>query len=354
MLRPLSTDLGRGVGPTPVVGDCCVVKKRIPWAPPRTPFTIAHVAHLGVTARRLDSAHRCGQITRLRQGVYIASESMPDDPVDLHLLRALAEQVATPGLVASRETAAMAHGLPLHRTHRSAADAVHLTRADGAAVRSQRRTGRAIHVARLPEHHVVTLPSGLVVTARPRTAVDLASQWSLPEGLMVLDAAARAEFVELAGSPDPRHYDNARLRRAARVPLAEAVGAVAGRGSARRLSAVLDLVDVRRESPLESFSGGHFHLAGLPEPVPQARVRAAGRSYRVDFLWKEYGLVGEGDGEGKYTGSGAYVDEKVREQHLVDAGFVVVRWVGREAFARPSAVVDRVARALAARGWPGS
>ena len=329
------------------------MKKRIPWSPPRTPFTIAQVAHLGVTARRLDSALSCGAITRLRQGVYIASEAIPDDPVALHLLRAQAEQVATPGLVASRETAAIAHGLPLPMTHRSAAGAVHLTRAEGGGMRSQRRAGRAIHVGRLPEHHLVTLPSGLVVTSRPRTAVDLASRLALPEGLMVLDAAARAEFVEMTGSQDPRHYENSRLRRAARVPLEEAAGAVAGRGSAYRLSTVLDLVDIRRESPLESFSGAHFHLAGLPSPVPQARVRAGGRSYRVDFLWEEYGLVGEADGEGKYAGSGAYVDEKVREQHLVDAGFVVVRWVGREAFARPSVVVDRIASALVARGWPG-
>ncbi len=329
------------------------MKKRIPWSPPRTPFTIAQVAHLGVTARRLDSAMRCGHITRLRHGVYIASDSIPDDPVALHLLRALAEQVATPGLVATCETAAMAHGLPLPMTHRAAADAVHLTRAAGGGRRSQRRVGRAIHVGRLPNHHLVTLPSGLVVTSRPRTALDLASRMPLPEGLMVLDAAARVEFVELAGSQDPRHYENARLRGAAQVSLKEAAGAVAGRGSARRVSTVLDLVDVRRESPLESFSGGHFHLARLPKPVLQARLRVAGRSYRVDFLWEEYGLVGEADGEGKYAGPGAYVDEKVREQDLVDAGFVVVRWVGREAFARPSAVVERVARALGARGWPG-
>ena len=337
-------------------GSCPTVlamKTPIPWAVPRTPFTIAQVAPLGVTERRLRTALAEGRLTRLRQGVYVAADAVPSDPVGLHLVRALAEQVAAPGLVASHRTAALAHGVPLLGSDREAAGPVELTRDDAAGRRSERGARRTIHVGRLPDHHVTTLPSGLAVTTPVRTAVDLAACCALPEGLMALDAAARMTLADLCGSADPRHYGNARLRRAAVAPLVEAAGFLLVPGGTRRLAGALAMVDVRRESPLESYSCAHFHLAGLPEPVLQARVRSGGRTYRVDALWEAFGVVGEADGQGKYGDSAAFVEEKLREQDLVDRGLVVVRWVGREMFARPQVVVDRVSRALVSRGWGG-
>ncbi len=74
---------------------------------------------------------------------------------------------------------------------------------------------------------------------------------------------------------------------------------------------------------------------------------------RVDELWEEYGVVGEADGQGKYADPKAYVQEKIREQHLTDEGLLVVRWVGQQTFPRPGAVVQRVGRVLMSRGWPG-
>ena len=309
------------------------------------------MAPLGITEKRLKSALASGQITRLRHGVYVAAHAVPEDPVQLHLLRALAEQVAAPGRVASHETAALALGLPLLDTDCAASGPVHVTRPVSASDRSRRSSDRRIHLGSLPVHHVVTLPSGLVVTTPARTALDVAAGVPLPIGLMVADAAARFAFADLAGSLDRRHHDNMRLRTAALVPLTEAVAHVRVPGAASRLMDLLSLVDVRRESPLESFSGGHVHLACLPVPQLQARVRTAAGSYHVDFRWEKYRVIGEADGEGKYRDAGEFVREKEREGHLRDAGNDVVRWTGREMFRTPHVVMERISRALVARGW---
>jgi very-short-patch-repair endonuclease len=309
------------------------------------------VSPLGITEKRLRSALASGQITRLRHGVYIAAHAVPEDPVHLHLLRALAEQVAAPGRVASHETAALALGLPHFDTDRVAAGPVHLTRPASASDRSRTSSDRRIHLGSLPVHHVVTLPSGLVVTAPARTALDVAAGVPLPVGLMIADAAARLIFADLAGSLDRRHYDNSRLRAASLVPLMEAVAHIRVPGASSRLLDLLALVDVRRESPLESFSSGHMHLAGLPVPQLQVRVRTAAGSYHVDFRWEKYRVIGEADGEGKYRDAGEFVREKERERHLRDAGNDVVRWTGREAFRTPRVVMERIMRALVAGGW---
>jgi very-short-patch-repair endonuclease len=287
----------------------------------------------------------------VRHGVYVSADAVPEDPVQLHLLRALAEQVAAPGRVASHATAALALGLPLFDTERAAAGPTHLTRLASDTDRSRTSSDRRIHLGALPVHHVTTLPSGLVVTTPARTALDVAAGVSLPIGLMIADAAARLTFADLAGSLDRRHYDNARLRIAALVPLTEAVAHVRAPGAASRLQDLLALVDVRRESPLESFSGGHMHLAGLPMPQLQARVRTAAGTHPVDCRWEKYRVIGEADGEGKYGDPGEFVREKEREGHLRDAGNDVVRWTGRETFRTPHVVMERIGRALVAGGW---
>ncbi len=109
----------------------------------------------------------------------------------------------------------------------------------------------------------------------------------------------------------------------------------------------MGLVDPRRESPLESFSSGHMHLAGLPAPVLQAQVRTGSGVYVVDYLWEDFGVIGEADGEVKYTDPHAFIVEKEREGHLRDIGYEVVRWTGSLAFRAPHEMTGRIARARA-------
>ncbi len=322
-----------------------------PWTPPTTPFTLANVAPRGVSRRQLQTALASGRITRLRQGVFIDTEALPEDPVALHLIRAMAEQVIAPGRVASHETAALALGLPLRRTRDAAEGRIHVTRASAPQERTRRNDRLRVHLGELPEHHVLSTPPGLLVTTAARTALDMAAGLELPEALMIVDAAMRQELMDLAGSLDRRHYRDPRLCVAAGRPLQESLPYAASPRTARHLDLVLSLADVRRESPLESFGAAHMHLAGLPAPQLQVRIRTAGGVAYPDFLWEEYMVIGEADGEGKYRDESAFAWEKIREGHLRDLGYDVVRWTGREGFSSPGFVTDRVARVLMGRGW---
>jgi hypothetical protein len=227
-----------------------------------------------------------------------------------------------------------------------------LTTQVGPDRRSRRSPVAHLRLGDLPPHHVAVMPSGLVVTTPARTAADVALSTDLPRALMIADAALRAELANVAGSVDRRHYGSTRLVTAAERPLREALEHVDRRRGGWVVT-LLDLADPKRESPLESFSAAHMHLSGLPRPVHQARIRTSGGDQYPDSLWEEYRLVGEADGEGKYQDSSAFTREKVREGHLRDAGYEVVRWTGREAFSAPHRVMDRIARALVARGWTG-
>jgi very-short-patch-repair endonuclease len=304
-----------------------------------------------VTKRRIESAVRCGRITRLRRGVYIASDAIPDDPVALHVLRAQAEQVAAPARVASHATAALALQLPLLASDRVAHGPVHATRPAAGHERTRRSRELHIHLGVLPAHHTMTTESGLVVTTPARTALDLAAVLDLPEALMALDAALRHELAALAGSTDRRHYRDTRLCRAAERPVEEALSHLAARRAWSRLQEAVRLANIRRESPLESYSAGHMHLAGLPAPRLQARIQVPGGVVYPDFLWPDLMVVAEADGEGKYRDASAFAHEKIREGHLRDLGYEVVRWTGREGFGSPALVMERIRRALLAQGW---
>jgi very-short-patch-repair endonuclease len=191
----------------------------------------------------------------------------------------------------------------------------------------------------------------LRVTTPARTAVDLAAEMDLPEALMVLDAAARIELVAMSGSRHRAAYGDPRVLRAAVAPVQTALGSRAR--SSAQLRRAVSLVDVRRESPLESFSAGHFAQAGLPQPQLQARIRTPRGTYYADSLWPEQMLVGEADGAGKYEEADQVVREKLRDGALQDLGYAVLHWSGAEMFATPARVVQRAARVLAARGWDG-
>ena len=325
-----------------------------PWAIPKVPFSLGQVAPRGVTRHHIAGALARGTLTRLRQGVYVSTGALPDDPRAMHELRALAEQVAAPGRIGSHRTAAIALGLPLLRTDAAAAGPVHLTQPlGGRHARGRRRTRMEFDLGDLPAHHLMTLPSGLVVTTPARTALDLATEMDLPEALMVVDAALRYELGNLIGRVDRRAYRNTRALTAAMGALQEAAGRVTGRASRTRVQAVLAVASPLRESPLESWSCGHFHLAGLPEPTLQKRIRTPLGDMYPDCTWEEFRVIGEADGEGKYADQSAFAREKERESAFRDLGWSVIRWTGREGFGTPGAVVDRARRALAAGGWTG-
>jgi hypothetical protein len=128
---------------------------------------------------------------------------------------------------------------------------------------------------------------------------------------------------------------------------------VAGHQGARAAAAYFDS---KRESPLESLSYGVFVSHGLPLPACQVPIVDDWGDLIgvVDFLWREFGVIGEADGRLKYrkTQDGpsprptVLLDEKYRQELLEDR-HVVVRWGWSDATTAAGApLVTRIQRAF--------
>lgn len=209
---------------------------------------------------------------------------------------------------------------------------------------SRARRGRVVHhLAELVPSVVTRDPEGRPVTTLARTAVDLATGRPLPEALVILDGAARAV----------RRHDQQPATHGLRQPTVDGgrARAFAQAADARLpagLTQAIELTDARRESPPESLSVGHFHLAGLPEPAYQVMIDTPIGQLFPDFYWPEHRLVGECDGAVKCVDPQGYAREKEREQVLRDLDYPMVRWLAKEIMLRPDRVIERVERALAA------
>jgi hypothetical protein len=311
-----------------------------PWALPQQPATREQLLSPTITAAMLRTAIKSGALRRVRPAVYLAAEQWPVDPAEQHLVLARAELAVHPGGVMSHESAGVLWRLPSPSRHwHQSLPTITLPRRSGDRSRGGLATYRT---ATLPSHHVTSDPNGYDVTTVARTAVDLARGEELPQALVVLDAAARLLVAEIVPQPRREHFANSRLVRAARESLDEAAG---GRGVAA-LRKAITLTDPRRESPIESLSAGHFHVAGLPTPEFQYPIRTANGWYYADCYWEAARLIGEADGKEKYRDPEEIIREKGRQQTLDDQDFRFVRWSGNEIWWTPPLVVARVARKL--------
>jgi len=311
-----------------------------PWMLPTQPVTRALLLASGVTPAMIESQRRAGRLLTVRHGVYLSSDSWPDDAAARHLVLGHAEQVANPGAVLSHQSAAASWGLPSPSFQDWHEFPVCVTLPPGQGHGSQQRS--ALHrVMDLPAEHVTRDAEGYEVTSIARTAIDVAAGRPLPDSLVILDAAARQLVGHYVSKPRRSDYANPRLARAARDQLAAA--AIGRRPVPARGIGMSDPV---RESAAESLSAGHFLLAGLPVPLYQARVTTRGGTFYPDFLWPELRVIGEVDGAIKYQDANAFVLEKQREQILRDLGYIVIRWLAQEIMLTPWVVIERVARAL--------
>jgi predicted transcriptional regulator of viral defense system len=259
---------------------------------------------------------REGRLSPLRRGVYVQGP-LPDDALARHMLQVKA---ALRGLaddaVVSHVSAAVLHGLriwavPLNR--------VHVTRPR----RNGGRCGTFVHVHTAPlDPAEVVVVGGLPVTSLARTVADLARSVPFEQAVVLADAAM---FYRRADRIDRTELAEA-LERAPRWP---------GSPAARRVMAFANGLS---ESVGESRSRAAIAAAGLPPPVLQWEVNAAGTGAfigRVDFGWPELRTVGEFDGLVKFGRTlqpdqdpvEVLVAEKRREDALRAEDLGVVRWL---------------------------
>jgi hypothetical protein len=306
--------------------------------------TLSQWTAAGISPKRLRTMVRQGDLARLRHGVYVTAAALAatgDDKALRHALevRAALAATASPDAVASHESAALVHGLPL--LHEPSAGTVCLTRSSRAP-RDHSVTGVQNYSARLPRGHVTTV-NGAPVTTIARTAIDLARKLPFTDAVVVADAAVR---WRLGGRP--------RLR-----AVIDACEGWPGADQARR---VLEFANGLAESPLESRARVLFDASGLPEPELQVQVtagvavRADGtfrvydyHEYRVDFLWREHMTIAETDGKGKYYEAGrTALDELKRDRLLREQGFKIVHITSAELDQHPGRIIDRIRTAFTA------
>lgn len=312
-----------------------------PCVLPVRPTTRQTLLSSGMSAQMIRTALAAGRLIRVRSGVFLDATLWPEDPREQHLLRAEAEVERFPAAVLSHESAGASWKLPapgFTDWHEHPPSVTVPT-----AKKARSRVGLAIHrVGSLPEAQVTRDDGGRPVTSLARTAVDLAAGRPLPEALVVLDAAARQLCRAMVAQPRRSDYANPRRIAAARELLDQA-------STTRRpagLAAMIALADPRRESPAESLSAGHFHVAGLPTPLFQEPIESPEGNLYPDCYWPDANLVGECDGAVKYADQEGYVREQERERLLREMGYRIERWLAKEIMLTPALVVARVARAL--------
>lgn len=118
----------------------------------------------------------------------------------------------------------------------------------------------------------------------------------------------------------------------------------------RGVRAVRALVD-RDEPPSVTIEVAHRMLlelirrSPLPHPATEAQVGA----YRADILFAREKVVVEMDGAAFHSTGGKREADTTRDAEMVGRGYVVLRVTWSQLTKRPSELIDRIARALAAR-----
>ncbi|WP_403021724.1 hypothetical protein [Salinibacterium sp. GXW1014] len=263
-----------------------------------------------------------GDLVTVMRGVHLPREHWVElDGAGRHrALVTACSLVAGGSLVFSHHSAAALWQLPWVGEWPSRA---HVTDPPGRRVRSGNFLMR--HNPTRPLAHVRI--DGLAVTDLSRTVIDLAAVLPFAAAVVVADAALRRHRHPKHPLPEHHATRTSLLGEVARLPPSQ--------GSVKALR-VAEFADGRAQLPGESLSRVNMHAAALPAPILQQRLRgASGRAYFVDFWWPTANLIGEFDGDAKYTDpeylqgrTPAQVlrDEKAREDDLRAAGYRFSRW----------------------------
>jgi len=168
---------------------------------------------------------------------------------------------------------------------------------------------------------------------------------------MLGDEVARRIAASLGGFP--RGGLAERDRRRMTRGLEAAVAAAATARTLGRIESMVRLVDPRRESALESLSFGHMVRCGLPRPELQFPVQTEEGTRFADFAWPQFGVIGEADGEVKYSSRRQNWQEKRREDRVRRLGYRIVRWGWADLRSDPDAVMLMLRSELVRGGLAG-
>jgi very-short-patch-repair endonuclease len=289
-------------------------------------LTPAQAVRAGVDKNDVRRLVRGGTWTAVRRNaVSVLPRSTGRERVhgDRPEIAAAAVALLRPDTAISHECAALARGLDVYRVPCVAT----LT------IRLREHTFRSADtVIRAADLHDIDLDRwyGAPITTCARTVIDLARQGAR-SGIIVADCALREGLVTrdqlVAAADRARRWD--------------------GIVTARR---VLELAGPKSESALESLCRLFLAEHHVPLPEQQCWIETHRGAYRVDGLWERERVVLEVDGLTKYhRGPDALIEEKLRQEALERAGYIVVRVTWRDIHSEPEATLARIWSALARR-----
>lgn len=270
------------------------------------PFTTADANAAGLTRAQLRGA----TYRRLGSGLYrwVGLQESPQ-------LRLIAVARRLPaGAAFSGLTAAWLHGLDV-----TTPDSIEVTIPE--PIGGGHRAGTTVRQAPLAAEEIV-LRRGLPTTSALRTVVDLGGRNPLTEGVVAADLFLHAGRVSVA-----------ELR-------AHVVEHSKARGIAR-LRRVVDLVEPKAESAMETRLRMLLVLARLPRPEVQVSIQDdRGRFVgRPDLLYRDQRLAIEYDG-GNHRDR--LVDDNRRQNGLIGAGLHLLRFTAADVYGSPDTVVMQV------------
>lgn len=289
----------------------------------------AALGDAGMNSHAIDMLLQCGELVRVRRGVYMLGEAWRAANVDARyrtFVRATAEVAGRP-LVLSHLSAAALHGLPIIGPWPTTVHVLSPRSSGGSTARFT--TSHQATASRAPTVEI----AGCTVTNLARTLVDVAASSTFLVGVTMLDHALRI---------DEQRVD-AETRRGlppvgilTKDVLLEELAAGRPRSGAVQVERAIAFANPLSANPGETLSRVRIHELGFEVPELQVRFTVNGREYWVDFYWRRVRKMAEFDGELKYTRGVVLGDrdpgevvfeEKKREDALRTRAQSFDRWV---------------------------
>jgi hypothetical protein len=263
---------------------------------------------LAVMSRKMLAAHlKAGAIIRVWHGVY--SLNPPDAIGRLAGLDLMTGKV----IVACMGTAAHLYGFDTEKS-----DRIHIL---DPGVRMRPTSGLAVHQRiGAPLRRV----EGRLATAPAWTAVEIARTLRRPRALATLDAALHCGACTAAD-------------------LEAAIREQKGRRGIVTVRELMEHMDGRAESPMESEARLVFIDGGLPTPELQYEiVDRCGDLWRVDFAWPDAMVVAEYESMEWHANSEALKHDRIKTSRLQECGYCVIPIVVDDVRKKPFDLVRRI------------
>jgi very-short-patch-repair endonuclease len=288
-------------------------------------FTAVQAIEDGLSARQVRRRLEAGR------WVQVAGRGLAAAPMDGHArypsrMLARAARLTWPEAVACRRTAAGVLGFPV---------------APGATAQVSARAGRRPwgrlepHGPAVPRSDVVSL-AGLLVTHRLRTAVDCLGLLPFEESLDLYAWLTTRRVVsrgEVAAATRER-FDQIG------VP---------------QLRRVLNLTRHGAVSAAEVRVHGLLRAAGVTGWQPNTSIMVGQQVIAVaDLLFRRERVIVEVDGLRAHSGQEAFVRDRRRQNALVAAGYLVLRFTWWDVVERPEAIANEIIHTLQLRRDPRS